>query len=140
MSAVVSGLIGAAIAGAISALWLKRYPYKLSPQLQSSLRKKYKSSVNFCSTVAVVILIAAVFLLKSGTVANDWTWGLFFLGGALASPLITLSIPIAKGGHKFSEAHAALAIKSKSPIALQFFCIILGLVMFIAGCIGFVIT
>jgi hypothetical protein len=140
MSPVLSGLIGAAIAGIISAIWLKRHPYRQSKQEQKSLLKKYKKSIRFCSYVAIGILVLGIYLFKTGTVPNHWTWGLLLIGGALASPLATLAVPIAKPGHKFTEAHAALAIKSHSPIPLQFFCLILGLIMFIAGGIGFVVT
>ncbi len=140
MSPIISGIIGATIAGIISAFWLKHHPYNRSTQEQKSLIKKYKSSINFCNSVALAIMVLAILLFKTGAIPNHWTWGLLLIGGALASPLVTLSVPLARQSHSFTEAHAALAIKSHSPIALQFFCLILGLIMFLAGAVGFVVT
>jgi len=140
MSPILSGMIGAIIAGLISAAWLKRYPCELSKQAQKSLLKKYTSSINFCNAVFLAIMVAGIYLFKTEAIPNHWSWGLLLIGGALASPLVTLIVPIAGHSHKFSEAHAALAIKSYLPIRLQFFCLMLGLVMFIAGCVGLVVS
>lgn len=140
MSPIITGIIGAIIAGAVSAMWLKRFPHKESRQIQNFLQKKYKNSINLCGIVAIAIFVLAIYLLKSGTVANHWNWGLTLIGGALGSPLIALSIPIAKGGHKFSEAHAALAFKNHSPVGLQLFCIIFGIILFISGIVGLALT
>jgi len=119
---IISGLIGATIAGWLAVRWTKRLPHANNQSTQRKLAKNQKGVVR-AANIGAGIGIATGLILYLGGFMDDRDWrGLGLAMGLMALlPMLVIIIANFKGGSRqVREGFAAYALAQKAPSAILF--------------------
>jgi len=119
---IISGLIGAAIAGWFAVRWTKRLPHANNRSTQRKLTKNQKGVVR-AANIGAGIGIATGLIFYFGGFMDDRDWrGLGLAMGLMALlPMLVIIIGNFTGGSRqIREGFAAYALAQKTPSAILF--------------------
>ena len=119
---IISGLIGAVIAGWLSVKWAKRLPYAKSSKKQREVFDKQRQVIKFANAGAW-LGIATGFILYLGGLLDRYDWrGLgISLGLTALLPLTVMVVGNLRGGSQaIKSGLQAYAIAQKTPARLLF--------------------
>ena len=119
---IISGLIGATIAGWFAVRWLRRLPHADNQSTQRKLVKNQKGVVRAANIGAGIGIATGLILYLGGFMDdNDWR-GLGLTMGVMALlPILVIIIANFEGGiRQVREGFAAYALAQKVPSAILF--------------------
>jgi hypothetical protein len=119
---VISGLIGATIAGWLAVKWAGRLPHAKSSSKQSSIVDKQRTILR-CANIGAGLGIGAGLVLYFGGFLDRHDWrGLGLAAGLMALlPLVVIVVGNLRGGmDSIKNGLLAYAIAQKTPVVLLF--------------------
>ena len=127
-SPVVSGVIGGLIAMGLAWLWSGWLPKGQNGKSADTLKLQYRTEVWLANAATGAgILGALAMYFWGGYASNDWRPLALGFGFAFSAPLVVLPLVASFRGGKASEAFTAYALAQKTPPALLFPLLALGI-------------
>ena len=119
---IISGLIGATIAGWLAMKWAKRLPHANNRAKQKKLAKDQKGVIRFANIGAGIGLATGLILYLVGFLdSRDWRGFGLMMGLMALLPMLVIIIGNLRGGiRQICAGFSAYSLAQKTPSALLF--------------------
>ena len=119
---IISGLIGATIAGWLAVKWAKRLPHAKNQAKQRKLAKEQKGVILAANVGAGIALVTGLILYLGGILDDrDWRgFGLMMGLMAFLPSLVIVSCNLRGGGRQIRDGFMAYSLAQKTPPFLLF--------------------